>query len=80
MIDGIWETANEVDSLGYKVHNAAMIVELVAADISDNAQSGALWAASEMLVDLSEKIELKVAELMRLNSEHKEIKPKGKKK
>ena len=45
-MSSLWAKANEVSEMGYKIHSAAMIVELVAERISDNAESGALWAAS----------------------------------
>ena len=82
MIDGLWEKANSLSELGYKVHNAAMIIELVASDTCDNAQSGAAWAAADMLKELSDKIETLSCELMLINQMHeeKETKPKGKKK
>ena len=80
MIDGLWERANDLSELGYKVHNAAMIIELVAADTCDNAQSGAAWAAADMLKELSDKIETLSCELMTINQDHEESKPKGKKK
>jgi hypothetical protein len=67
MIDGLWEKANKVSEIGYKVHSAAMIVELVAERITDNAESGALWAASEILQEYSERLEDLAADIMALN-------------
>jgi hypothetical protein len=76
----LWEKANEVSEIGYKVHSAAMIVELVADRITDNAESGALWAATTILQEYSERLELLASEIMKINQAQKEIKPKGKKK
>jgi phage gp29-like protein len=76
----LWEKANEVSTIGYKVHSAAMIVELVADRITDNAESGALWAATDLLQEYSERLELLASEIMKINQAQKEIKPKGKKK
>jgi hypothetical protein len=76
----LWEKANEVSEIGYKVHSAAMIVELVADRITDNAESGALWAATDLLQEYSERLELLASEIMKINQAQKEIKPKGKKK
>ena len=71
-MNGLWEKANEVSEIGYKVHSAAMIVELVAERITDNAESGALWAASELLQELSERLEDKASDLMSVNREQEE--------
>ena len=83
-MEGLWEKANEVSEVGYKVHSAAMIVELVAADISDNAQSGALWAALEILLAHSDRLEKISSDIMQLNWLHEEAQnkliKKGKKK
>ena len=80
MSDILWEKANRVSELGYKVHSAAMIVELVAEKITDNAESGALWAASEILQEYSERLEGLSNDLMQINREQKEQEPKKKKK
>jgi hypothetical protein len=76
----LWEKANEVSEIGYKVHSAAMIVELVADRITDNAESGALWAATEILQEYSEQLEFLAGDIMSINRAQKEDTPKGKKK
>ena len=63
-MSAIWERANNISELGYKVHSAAMVVEMVAADLSDNAQSGASWAAVDMLTRISDEIDLEVSAVM----------------
>ena len=68
----LWEKANEVSEIGYKVHSAAIIIELVAERITDNAESGALWAASELLQELSERLEDKVSDLTSINRKQEE--------
>ena len=80
MVDGLWEKANQVSELGYKVYSASNIVELVAEKIAMDAESGALWAASDLLKDLSDKIENLALDIMHINKEHEEAKQKGKKK
>jgi len=76
-VDGLWEKANQVSEVGYKIHSAAMIVELVAERITDNAESGALWAAAEILKQYSEQLEKLSSDFMGIN---RNIKNKGKKK
>jgi len=73
MVDGLWEKANQVSEMGYKVHSASMIVELVAEKIINDAESGALWAASDLLKDLSDKIENLALDIMQINKEHEEV-------
>ena len=79
-MDGLWEKANKVSEIGYKVHSAAMIVELVAERITDNAESGALWAATEILQEYSERLEFLAGDIMSINRQLEESKTKGKKK
>ena len=71
-MDGLWEKSNKVSEIGYKVHSVAMIVELVAERITDNAESGALWAATEILQEYSERLEYLAAEIMATNREQEE--------
>jgi len=77
LMDGLWEKANEVSEVGYKIHSAAMIVEIVAERLSDDAESGALWAAAEILKQYSELLEELSSDLMGIN---RNIENKGKKK
>ena len=79
-MDGLWEKANEVSEVGYKVHSASMSVELVAERISDNSESGALWAAAEILQHYSDKLDHLAAEIMSINRQSETIEPKKKKK
>lgn len=69
----IWEHANSISELGYKVHNAAMVVEMVASDLTDNAQSGAAWCAVDVLSKISDEIEILVSEIMSVNREQEEL-------
>jgi hypothetical protein len=77
LMDAIWEKANQVSEVGYKIHSAAMIVELVAERLTDNAESGALWAAAEILKQYSEQLEELSSDLMGIN---RVLEKKGKKK
>ena len=68
----LWEKANKVSELGYKIHSAAMVVEMVAADLTDNAQSGASWCAVDVLSRISDEIEILASEIMSDNREQEE--------
>jgi hypothetical protein len=66
-MSGLWEKANRVSEIGYKIHSAAMIVELVAEKVTDKAESGALWAASEILQQYSDELEELAVDIMSAN-------------
>ena len=66
-MNAIWERANKISELGYKVHSAAMVIELVATSITDNAESGACWCAVDVLNRISDDIDTEVAHLMSEN-------------
>jgi len=78
-MNGLWEKANRVSEIGYKIHSASMIVELVAEKVTDNAESGALWAAAEILQQYSEELEELAVDIMALQKVEDAPK-KGKKK
>lgn len=71
-MNALWEKANKVSELGYKIHSAAMVVEMVAADLTDNAQSGAAWCAVDVLSRISDEIEILASEIMSYNREQEE--------
>ena len=71
-MNGLWEKANEVSEVGYKVHSAAMVVELIATSITDNAESGAAWAVVDMLENLSDRLDRLSAEIMAMNRQDEE--------
>jgi hypothetical protein len=73
----LWEKANKVSEISYKIHSASMIVELVAEKISHDAESGALWAAAEILQEYSDRLEGLSSDLMQIDREQQ--KPKKKK-
>jgi len=78
MIDGLWEKANNISEIGYKLDSVAGIVELLAERLTDNAESGACWTVAELLRMYGEKLEKVSEEIMALNRETPKL--KGKKK
>mgnify|MGYP003337555001 CR=1 FL=1 len=74
MSDGLWEKANKVSEIGYKIDSVASIVELVAERLTDNVESGACWTVAEMLREYGERLENLASDVMKLEL------PKGKKK
>lgn len=73
MIDGLWEKANKVSEIGYKIDSIAGIAELVAERLTDNAESGACWAVAEMLREYSERLEFLAGDIMSINRAQEEI-------
>jgi hypothetical protein len=81
-----WDISNEIDVISYKISSVRNVLELIAERIVDEPESGATWAASEMLETLEEKLMSIAEKTMDLHraehAEHAELdKPtKGKKK
>jgi hypothetical protein len=73
----LWETANDVEELAYKLANVRDMIELVAEDVED-PYSGALWAIHSMIDDLQNKVIYQADKVMDLHRET--IKPKKTKK
>ena len=73
MIEGLWEKANQVSEIGYKIDSIAGIAELVAERLTDNAESGACWAVAEMLREHGEKLEKLSQDIMLLNKEQEAV-------
>jgi hypothetical protein len=72
MIEGLWEKANKVSEIGYKLDSIAGIAELVAERLTDNAESGACWTVAEMLREYGEKLENLSMDIMAINKAHEE--------
>jgi hypothetical protein len=73
----LWQTANDVEELAYKLANVRDMIELVAEDVED-PYSGALWAVHSMIDDLQNKVISQADKIMDLHRET--IKPKKVKK
>ena len=73
----IWDAANQIEELSFKLANVRDAIELVAEDVSD-PYSGALWAIHSMIDDIQSKMYLQADKVMDLHRE--ESKPKKTKK
>jgi hypothetical protein len=73
MIDGLWEKANQVSEIGYKIDSLAGIAELVAERIIENAESGACWTIADLLKEYGDKLETLASDIMILNKEHEAV-------
>ena len=62
----LWDAANEIEELAYKIDNVRSVVELIAEDV-DEPYSGALWAVYSVLDDLQKKMYIQAGEVMELH-------------
>lgn len=67
MIEGLWDKANEVSEVGYKLDSVAGIAELLAERLSDNAESGACWHIAEAIKQYGEKLERLSEDILAIN-------------
>jgi hypothetical protein len=73
----LWDAANDLEELSYKLSNIRDVVELIAEGVED-PYSGALWAVHKMMDDLQDKMYVQADKVMELHRE--ESKPKKVKK
>jgi hypothetical protein len=69
----LWDAANDIEELAYKLDNVRNVVELIAEDV-DDPYSGALWAVYSMIDDLQKKMYIQAAEVMELHREESKLK------
>lgn len=69
---GIWEKANKIEELGYRVGNVRDMVELIAADLQD-PHSGALWGVRDFLETIQNEIVQQSTDLMADVNEMREL-------
>jgi hypothetical protein len=61
----LWDLANEIESVAYKIDSVANVVEMVASSIINEPESGAAWAAREMLEKYVDDLEKLGEEVMK---------------
>jgi hypothetical protein len=66
-----WDAANRIEELGFKAHSIKCVVEVIAEAISEDHTSGALYAVSEMLENLSDKLNDEAGKLLDLHRSEK---------
>jgi deoxyhypusine synthase len=66
-----WDAANRIEELGFKAHSIKCVVEIIAEAISEDHTSGALYAVSEMLENLSDKLNDEASLIMDLYKSEK---------
>jgi hypothetical protein len=79
MIDGLWEKANQVSEVSYKLEGITSVAKLLGEAMSDDVNSGVAWTIAEMIEIYAEKLERLAEDIMALQRIESD-KPKGKKK
>ena len=72
-----WTQVNEIEQLNCKINSCRSIIA-ICAERTLGDESGALWAASDILEGIENQIDVRVAILMQIYKQLKE--PKAKKK
>ena len=62
----LWQAANDIEELSYKLANVRDMIELVAEDVSD-PYSGALWAIKDIIEHIEDKVAKQADALMELH-------------
>jgi len=73
----IWDAANDLEELSYKLSNIRDVVELIAERV-DDPHSGALWAVHSMIDDLQNKMYVQADKVMELHRKESTLKKKKK--
>lgn len=74
-----WTQVNEFEQLNCKINSCRSIIA-ICAERTLGDESGALWAASDILQGIEDEIDIKVAILMQIYRQTKEPVKKAKKK
>ncbi len=79
-----WQLANDIESISFRLNSIKSIIEMVAENINNDHESGALWGCSEMIEVYEEKLEALSEKAMDMHRAEKEklenVTKKGKKK
>ena len=83
-----WQLANDIESISFRLNSIKSIIEMVAENINNDHESGALWGCAEMIEVYEEKLEALSGKAMDMHKAEKEKLPvtfvnltkKGKKK
>ena len=59
-----WELANKIETISYRIESANCIIELVATNISEEINSGALWSAYDSIKTYIEQLNILSSEVM----------------
>lgn len=79
-MDGLWEKANEVNEVSFRIHGLANVAEMLGEALSDDVNSGVAWTLADMIKHYSDRLDKLSEDLMAMNRGDEQAKTKGKKK
>jgi hypothetical protein len=62
----LWQAANDIEELSYKLANVRDMIELVAEDV-ESPYSGALWAIKDMIEQIEDNVAKQADAVMELH-------------
>ena len=68
-----WELATKIETISYRIESANCIIELVATNISEETNSGALWSAYDSIKTYIEQLNILSSEIMELHKSEKKL-------
>jgi hypothetical protein len=79
-MDGLWEKANQVSEIAYKIYNLSTVAGMLGEALEDDMNSGVAWVLYEDLRRYSDDLEGLVSDIMALQIIEADKPEKGKKK
>lgn len=79
-MDGLWEKANQISEVAYKIHGLSSVAGMLGEAISDDINSGVAWVLYEDLRRYSDDLDRLAADIMAQQRVEADAPKKGKKK
>jgi len=67
----LWDEANELESIANQISCLGNVLELVAAKISSDPESGTLWLCHDVCNNISEKLNERIVNLLNMSKKEK---------
>lgn len=72
-MNGLWELANKVSEVGYRIDGIKCVAEMLGEAMSDDVNSGVAWTIAEFLNTKGNELEDLSSEIMRAGHEKDEL-------
>ncbi len=67
----LWDEANEIEKIANSIACLGNVLELVAANLPNDPESGTLWLCHDVCGNIYEKLQLRIEELLKIYMEKK---------
>ena len=67
----LWEEANELESIANQISCLGNVLELVAAKLPSDPESGTLWLCHDVCNNISEKLNIRIVNLLEMSKKVK---------